>query len=192
MAMMNLSGNQTEGEQFGGADVDLAQLAGMEMDGIKSQRRVKFNKGVYKWRILPETGFDIQDVTSSKTNQKYKRAVITMPLECLEVGDIFINPDQNEADMEEIRGNLVGKTHFERFPIEPSDKETSIGYYKAFLEDIGLMVSGSLEHCVDSSKSHEFYGIIGHKKNQQDPDNPWVNIIREKHKLRSAMVTEAA
>lgn len=165
-----------------GQQVSLASIAGIDLEGIAEQRFSSLPRGMYLFEVNSDPMPHLEAIDAKGVK---KPAAIMSFI----VKDCFGLNDPSEAPKDEATGQsnpllLIGKTHREVFFL--SD-EKSIGFCKAFLVDIGCPAktgalgglpgkSGKLEACAGL----RFRAPIGHRKDPNDADKVYVNIVRGK------------
>lgn len=145
----------------------LEQLAGLTLDDVAEVR----------FMPLPpmKGGFEVVEVKSvGRNTTKGPRLIIEAKLNVVEVASVA----DAAYDSQEARDKLVGKSHVEGFPIDPSVPETGLGRFKAFLADIGYTGSLQLADLINGGSANgiKFNGQVKHRKNPQDSDRPFVNV----------------
>lgn len=151
---------------LGGTTMSLAEIAGLDTTDIEEVRKVKFPKGWFIWEISEESKID--QVTANNE----ERFVIQVPLNCLAVINTKLLPDEAVK--------LVGKRHFDNYWIKNDDPQETIGQFKAFAADVGYTGAAELGVIVDGVKKMRFVAPITHARNQNDEDNPYINLGRDK------------
>lgn len=140
---------EVDGQQY-----SLADIAGVDMSQVNEVRGFKFPKGLFKWRVL-----------SSELKKIKDGAGIANELECLEV----VNCNDPEAgDHAKIPGKKFTHTQFLN--------NEGLGRQKAFMGDTGFQGQGTLLEVLNQFTGYEFYGKVIHRPNQNDKDNPFVNL----------------
>lgn len=161
--------------EVGGAQMSLADMLGFDATDVAEVRRVKFPKGLYLFEISTEAKMDVKE---NRDNEKV--FVANFPLTCL--GVVVAKSDDCNK--------MPGKSYFENFWIKNDDPEETIGQIKAFAKDVGYEGSARLGDIIDGMKRIRFIGEITHNKNQDNPDDPYANLRRDK--LRPATPEEVA
>lgn len=163
-----------------GTEVTLADLTGVSLDDVKEMRGEAFAKGVFVWQVDGETPPKL-DVIGEGAKAK-GAAIITF--ECLEV--ITVDTKDYDGDV----NALVGKKHRETFFLSTVE---SLGYLKAFMKDIGAPYNPNVKLLLEGSVGTRFQAPIGKRKDKDDADKIYTNIVRNKIKpLIGAAVSEIA
>lgn len=138
----------------------LADIAGASFDDTEAKKPgSRFPKCVAKWRVV-DAHFD------TFGDGENKKAVIVNKLECIDVESV--------ADSTIDAGDLIGKefNHIQ-FLSNPAE---NLGHQKQFMEDVGFTGTGSWGENLQNFAGTEFLGAIVHRKNKNDPDNPYSNL----------------
>lgn len=163
---------------IGEETVSLADLAGVSLDDIAEQRGGGLPAGMYIFEVTSE---HIPALVAIESNSKDKQSKVMKPaikvpvsvLECIAVKDPSEIPDGLSS--------LVGRLHTETFFItHPAEK--SLGFWKAFTKDIGGPTTGSMTSILQGCVGCRFQAPIQHKKDQNDEDKVYINIVRGKIK----------
>lgn len=152
----------------GGQTASLADLAGIDTDQIPETRGSSFPAGAVQFKCeKAELGIFGSDDT--------KKAGIKFELKCTNVMALL----DSEIDME----SVVGRTHNEVVFIAGKDSNGNvidpmqkIGYTKTFMGDAGFKGSGKLQDLLAQFTGHEFLARIKHRKNPNDPDQPFAGL----------------
>lgn len=159
--------NDTDFVTMSGDQVTLADLAGIDLEGIEERRQLVFPVGSYMWEVIADPE------PPMLANLKGKGAV-SFSLKCTNVIDV---KDPKEAP----NGNpmaLIGRNHRETFFLTTME---SLGYLKAFMVDIGGQGKGALSALLLSTVGIQFSAPIVHRPNADDKNAPpYVNINRNK------------
>jgi len=163
----------------GGEEISLADLAGVDLEGIAEQRFSSLPRGVYVLEVSSEKPPHFGTI-ENKEGKKKAAAIFTQTV--LDVLALADNNDAPEGDPTK----LIGREHRETFFV--SDQK-SIGYIKAFVKDIGGQadkgplggVAGK-PGILDACAGIRFQAPIGHRKDPNDADKIYVNIVRNKIK----------
>lgn len=163
-----------------GQKITLADLTGINLDDVKELRGVSFPKGTYVFEVDDEKP-PSASVIGEGDNAK---AAVTFRAKCLEV--IHIDDKEFEGDP----NDLVGKCHQEAFFLTTLE---GLGYLKAFFKDIGAPYNPNLNAMMAGSVGTRFQAPIGKRKDKNDADKIYTNIVRNKIKpLAGAAVSEVA
>jgi hypothetical protein len=161
---------EADGTQF-----SLLQLAEIDIDQVEETRRVRHPRGLYQFRIA---AFGLTVRTNKKTETK--APVCVLDLEIRSPVEIVRDATDNPALLAIYadQSKLIGKHHQETFWIKNPLED--IGRIKAFLVDAGFKGSGKLQEILAAAVGHEFLGKLKYSKNENDPDNPYVNLDLER------------
>lgn len=136
----------------------LADLADIDVSEIEEVRFSTLPAGAYAFEVI-EAGLAEDEKDG---NRRFKANV---ELKVAEVKAVL----EQGVDKE----SLVGKTHSERFFVDPSkpeeDVKKAIGRIRAFVTDVGMESTGKLGDIVANLKGHIFTGKIVKQKNKDDP-----------------------
>jgi hypothetical protein len=164
-----------------GEAVTLADLAGISMDDVQERRGEAFPKGVFVFEV--EGGEDVPRLRAIGEGEKAKGGVI-FALKCLDVIGVA-DPEFNSDP-----STLIGKVHRETFFLSSGE---SLGYLKAFIKDIGAPYNPKLVEMLSTCAGVRFQAPIGKRKDKDDADKVYTNIVRQKIKpLAGAAVSEVA
>lgn len=141
----------------GGNTVSLADIAGIDMEGVKEVRFTLFPIGSYEWKALPGELLTIGEGEDAK-------AMVRFPLECVSVFAIQEGEVAEEA---------ISKKHTQGFQIKTMD---DLGRAKAFLVDAQFKGSGKLSELLAEFEGHVFKGNIKHTKDKNDKEKIYANI----------------
>jgi len=151
---------------MGGETVSLAQLAGIDLDGIQERRMLVFPVGSYVWEVIAEP-------EPPKLANIGGKGAVRFNLKCLNVIHVK-NPEEapngNPAD-------LVGKNYGETFFLTSLE---SLGWLKAFMVDIGGQGKGALNSLLLGTVGLRFTAPIAMEKNKNDKDIVYFKINRSK------------
>lgn len=163
-------------ELAGVGAVSVADIANISMDGIDEVRQTRFPKGIFLWKVHKDSALTTRMAKDKETQKDVNRAIINIVCECVGV-QAFADPSAEDARPEK----WIGKNYFENFWLKPEDPQEAIGQFKAFAADIGVSGAGySLQTLIDACKDMVFIAKIVHRRNQDDEDNPFVNLDRTK------------
>lgn len=166
------------GVMVGDDKVTLAELAGVSLDEIVEQRGGGLPAGVYVLEI-PVDELPHWAVVESKDIKKGVAKFVFTVLECIEL--------KYPAEVPEGVASLIGRKHTETFFMSPPI-EKSLGYMKAFMTDIGCIGSGSATQRFAACGGLRIMGIIQHRKDPNDADKVYINIVRSKMKKMARAV----
>lgn len=144
---------------IGGAEVSLADIANLDMDGVVEVRFEVFPKGGYAWKGIAGK----IETTGEGDN---KKALISFESECFQVygTEDGIDPE-----------SLVGKKHREAFFLSGDKALENLGRAKAYMSDTGFKGSGTLQELLDGWGGTQFKAKIKHRKDKNDEDRIYVN-----------------
>jgi hypothetical protein len=163
-----------------GVEVTLADLAGINLDEVKELRGEAFPKGVYIWEVDSEKP---PHLTVVGEGDKAKGAAV-FRAKCLDV--LTVSDPEFTGD----NSTLIGKVHQETFFLTNPE---SLGYLKAFMKDIGAPYSPNVVTLLSGSVGTRFQAPIGKRKDKDDADKVYTNLVRNKLKpLGAAEVSEVA
>ena len=163
---------------MGGEAVTLAQLAGIDLDGIQEKRFSDFPAGNFFWEV-------VADPEPPKLVAINGKAAVPFNLKCLQVFAVKDVPGEPPIKPED----WVGKVHRETMFL--SDLE-SIGYLKAFLIDIGGTGKGALDSLLLGTVGLRFAAPIAKRRDKDDHDKIYTNINRMKLIPEAKMAKVAA
>jgi len=152
--------------KFSDVELSLAQLANIDLSEVKEKR----------FAPLPRlTGVFVVDGEKAPEVAKMgEKAGVAFSCKLEEV--LSLKEMADGATPEE----LLGRVHRETFFL--GDDE-AFGYLVAFLNDIGVGGKGKLSELLMASVGKRFQASIGHRKNPNDTDRPYINFIRDKGKI---------
>lgn len=154
-----MSDNEDMLLEIGGETVSLADLAGINMDGVTEVRQTLFPAGAFKMRV--EEGK--LDVFGSGTD---KKAAIVFKFKCTDVLAL--------TDTSLVANDVIDKFHQE--PIMLNEPIEGLGRFKAFAADAGFKGSGSLQELLANFVGTEFKTIITHRPDKNDKSRVYSNI----------------
>lgn len=155
--------NDDDEIEMGGETVSLAQLAGIDLDGIQERRLLLFPKGNFFWEVSAEP-------EPPKLQNIGGKGAVRFSLKCLRVDNVK-NPEDSPIPVPE----LVGKFHNETFFLSTLE---SLGYMKAFMVDIGGKGKGALNELLLGTVGLRFTAPITIEKNKDDKDIVYHRIDR--------------
>ncbi len=150
-------------------NISLAELAGLSMDDVAEKRGESLPKGHYVFEV--QGGDDTPKLAKIGEGDKAKAGVRFV----CKVIDVI---DVNDPEFKEAPDSLIGKVHFETMFLSSVD---SLGYLKAFVKDIGAPYSSKLSDLLAGCALVRFQAPIGKRKNPNDTDQVFTNIVRGKH-----------
>lgn len=153
-----------------GEKVTLGDLMGVNLDEVKELRGFGFPRGNFSWEVDGEDDFPKLIVIGEGDKAKGAVAVSLKCIEVINVNDSEFDGDQNA---------IIGKKHRETFFLTTID---SIGYMKAFFKDIGAPPAASIKELLAGSVGTRFNAPIAKKKDKDDEDKIYTNIVRNKIK----------
>ena len=157
-----------------GAELSLADLAGINMDEITEHRGGPFPAGMFDFEV---TAAPLGEI--GKEN-KYPAAMTEFKI----LNVVSIDPGQ-EVDP----AALVGTTYAETIIIGSAQ---NLGSLKALVADTGGKSSGRLAEMLEGWVGCRFRGRIKHKKNKNDEDIINARLVRSKVKPLSEIQGQAA
>lgn len=143
------------------SDFSLADLAGLDVSGIDEIRFERVPDGKYVFR-----GKEIRldEDENDDGDKRFNVFVVSEVVEC----HVVLEQGVTKED-------TIGKTHTERFFVDPTDAATGIGRIRAFIADIGLPNVGALGGMASQGKAP---GIL-----DQIPGHQWpATIFTQKRK----------
>lgn len=147
---------------FDGEEVDLARIAGLDMDQVKEVRFEDRPAGTYHMKVIEAV------LTALGKDNPMPAVVVKCQVQnCLSLLDGSDTQKQ------------ISKEHRETFFMKDGD---GIGRLKAFLVDTGFKGTGTLKSLLDQFHGHEFMGVIKHTKDKNDTDRVYVNFAPGKVK----------
>jgi hypothetical protein len=151
--------------------VTLADLANLDMENVTEKRGAgPFPRGKFVFEVA-EGKLDTFDGEIDGIKKKIPCAKLS-----LSVHSIIAVLDP-EKDTEE--GHKAIKER--KFPLFIGIKKLEdTGRVKALMVDAGYKGVGKLQVLLDGFKGTRFIGEVKHKKNKDDPDNPYVNLDMDK------------
>ena len=152
-----------------GQDVSLAQLAGIDMSDVAEQRFTVTPEGVYQFQV-------------ENCSFEQRGEIVGIMVDCkIHHADNLVNA--NAADW-------IGKNHAEFFMIG-EDPVKSLGYFKAFVSDIGVSGDAVLEQLMQQLVGHMFIAKVVHRKDKNDKSKIYCNISQKKEE-RGPLAPHAA
>lgn len=145
----------------------LAELADLDVSDIAEVRYINLPRGKFDFEVVESK---LESYESD--GLQYHRVEYTLKI--IEVKSVLdrMTPEQKEQ--------LVGKTHTERFRIDPrasiEDTQKVIGRIRAFVTDIGLDSSGRVQDLVERPQGHTFTGKITKQKDRNDPTREYARL----------------
>lgn len=156
-----------------GSEATLADLAGLSLDDVKEKRGEALPKGCFDFEISSEPP---PHLAVSGEGDKAKGAA-QFKFKVLDV--VALSDDDYKGTKDE----LISKDHFERFFLSDGD---SLGYLKAFLVDLGASSAGKpLKDLLQDCAGLRVRAFIGKRKDKNDSDIVYTNIVRGKGKIVS-------
>jgi hypothetical protein len=153
-----------------GEKVTLGDLMGVNLDEVKELRGSSFPKGNFSWEV--DGGENAPKVLVVGEGDKAKGAV-AIALKCIEV--INVNDPEFDGD----QNALIGKIHRETFFLTTVE---GLGYMKAFFKDIGAPYASNVKDLLANSVGTRFNAPIGKRKDKDDADKIYTNVVRNKIK----------
>lgn len=156
-----------ENVMIGDEEVSLMDLAGISMDDVQEFRSSATPAGRFLWRVV-EAKLEMREATNKDDPQgpKINKATVNVELEsqnCFALTDEKLDP-----------ANYVGIKHNETTWISNADKD--IGRVKAFLVDIGITGSGTLNDLLAQAQGVEFVSEVTNRPNKDNPDYVYANL----------------
>ncbi len=140
-------------------EMTLAQIAGLDMTGVKEFRFENLPVGAFLGRL------EKFDFAQRERKDKPKLWVATFTFEVLDV-KALVDAGVDAAP-------LLGKKHNEGFKLE---SEEDFGRLKAFFLDIGTTGSGTIMELGKQKIGTDYVFTIGHRKDKQNADIVYANI----------------
>lgn len=149
------------------SQISLADLAGMDMSGIKEVRFTSAPAGKYHWLIkLSElTTQEVDKEKGDSNSGKIKVPCIRFEMEAVNVFALT-EPDLNLED-------YIGQKINQQFNIRNED---ALGRAIAFLNDIGVGQTAPLGELINAAHGMEFISDVKKTKNKDNPDIVYSNL----------------
>ncbi len=138
-------------------EIDLADLAGLEMDDIQAEAG--------GFEATPK-GYYTFEVKDAKLHEIADKPVVGFALEVVECHAVASESETVES--------MVGKTHEENIFV--SDVKKDIGRAKFIMQEAGFVGEGSLNNQLDGFCGHRFLAKIKNKAKKDDPDTIYANL----------------
>lgn len=156
---------------LGDITLSLEDLAGTDMDQVSEFRFEGTPEGIFLMRYL-------KGEITAVGEKENRKPVVRFELEIREIQEL--------ADKTIKIEDWLGKKHLETIWI--SDVVRDMGQAKALLADTGVgaeMPRGAkFQDWLDACPGHEFWCMVKHRKNPKNTDQVFVQIVRDKNKLR--------
>ena len=150
-------------------NISLAELAGISMDDVAEKRGESLPKGHYVFEV--EGGENTPKLAKIGEGDKAK-AGVRFACKVIDVIDV------NDPEFTAANDSLIGKIHNETLFLTATE---GLGYLKAFVKDIGAPYSSKLGDLLSGCAGVRFQAPIGKRKNPNDTDQVYTNIVRGKH-----------
>lgn len=147
--------------KIGDENVNLADIAGVDMADVKEFRFENTAKGIYQFKVL--------DSGLKKLGEKAAAVFQLEITNCFAVTDDTKQPE-----------DMIGVKHQEAIFI--TDAEKDLGRIKAFMVDSGLTGSGTLTELMDQFVGTEFVAPVVQRKDKNDTDKVYSNLDYNKIK----------
>lgn len=144
-----------------GAEISLAELAGLNMDDIEEVR----------FEVLPKGLSAVFRNKSADIVKMGEKPAISLTYEVMK---IFGETEEMNDE------NMVGKEHQELFFLSGKEPLKVLGMMKAHMSDAGFSASGELQDVLDKYQSHMCKAVIKHTVNKDDEDRPYARMDRLK------------
>lgn len=168
---------------FASDEISLEALAGVDLREITPVRFVQFPAGSYQWIIEGPEGAapvsmlktEIADKRTDIVGAKREVPVIGIWLKCI---DVYKQSPVEGMSQDDLREATIGRYYQEKFFIK---EKKDLQRFVAFTIDIGVVAP--LAEACENMSGVIFDAPISHARNKNDPDNPYINLVREKIKL---------
>ncbi len=169
--------DEVENQKFilDGDTVSLAELAGLNVDTFTEKHAGEaLPTGAFVFETLD--GEDAPKLTVIGEGDKAKAAAVFKfkVLDVVALTDVEFTGDQN---------TLIGKTHQETFFFSGNVAD-AVGYLRAFVGYLGVDNKGALGEMLARCAGCRFQALIGKRKNKDDHDIVYTNIVRDKKKIK--------
>lgn len=152
----------------------LADLADLDVSEIAEIRFETLPAGVYEFEV---TEADLKEGTNKDGDKRFEAAWSFKVLECKAV----VKPGVD-------RESLAGKSHTERYFIDPSkpqeDIAKAIGRIRAFVSDMGMESAGKLGDIVKNTTGHIFTGKVVEQVDANDKSITYARMRLESKKAK--------
>lgn len=156
-----------------GSEATLADLAGLSLDDVKEKRGDALPKGCYDFEISSDPAPHLAvfgEGDKAKGGAQFQFKILDV---------VALSDDEYKGTKDE----LIGKEHRERFLLQDAD---ALGYLKAMLVDLGANSSGKpLKDLLTDCAGLRVRAFIGKRKDKNDSDIVYTNIVRGKGKITS-------
>lgn len=161
-----------------GANLSLADLAGINMDEIAEKRGGAFPSGIFDFEVTAAPLGEVGDKKKYPAVEAEFKILDVVKLDAAAPGEE--TPDAN---------SLVGSTYKETIIIGSAD---NLGSMKAFVVDTGGKGSGRLVEMLEAWVGCRFRGRIKHRKSKNDEDVKFARLVRNKVKPLAEVLGNAA
>lgn len=135
-------------------EVSLQDLAGFDLSGVEEYRQMGTPAGKYLFKIT-DAELSTYEIEDKKLGRKVPRAAIKVEMEVVNCFALVKDDLSEEA--------LIGHKHPELFFIRDAMK--SLGEFVAFVHDMGIETSGSINDVLNNIHGHEFIAAVKVNKN---------------------------
>lgn len=171
----------TDEIKFEGETISLADLAGLNLDDVAAKRGESLPKMTAIFEVMG--GEDMPDLKVVGEGDKAKPAGVFKfkVIDVLSVSDPEFTGDPN---------SLIGKVHQETKFLTSTE---NLGYCKGLIVDLGGSGSGPLKIQLNELAGLRFTAPIGKRKDKNDSDIVYTNIVQGKiKKMAAATASEVA
>ena len=156
---------------IGDENLSLSELAGFDLSSVKEVRNMTFPVGTFHWRISDDPD-DLPRLDTITTDDGDK-AIIRIPCIC-DKPEVMKPDEKGETpDPEDIVGKKFTQSYF-------LSKVEDLGRFKAFVVDTGavnrLTGSTQVQQVLEAIPGTRFMASITHRKNKNNPDEPFPNM----------------
>lgn len=145
-----------------GHAMDLMDFAGVQLGSVEAKRFSVLPIAQYHFKVIDT---EIR-VIGDKGAEKPLPTIILEVLNCANV----LEPKLSAEDQ-------IGRKHTQSFYINTDSEETvtdSLGYVKAFIEDIGFDGDVALNEALEAAIGHEFSATVTQRKDKNDPERIYI------------------
>ena len=145
-----------------GQEMSLMDFAGVDLGAVEAKRFVPLPIAKYHFKVI---GAEIRLI--GKAGEE--TPMPTWDLEVLNCANM-LDPKLKAEDQ-------IGKKHTQSFYINTESNDTvsdSLGYVRAFVEDMGFDGNVALNVAQEQSIGHEFSCVVTQRKDKNDPEKIYV------------------
>jgi hypothetical protein len=157
-----------------GDEFSLADLAGLDVSDIEEIRFETLPAGVYELEVQDAK---LNEGTNKDGDKRFTAEFSFKVLECKATVKAGVD-----------RETLVGKTHGEKFYIDPSkskeDIAKMIGRIRAFITDMGAESAGTLGDVITNTKGHIFTGKVVEQVDKDDKSISYARLRLDSKKAK--------